>query len=990
MGLFGSWKTGRTRTLTVTGAMSAPAYEHYNQTITPAGGGAGCPPPPAGGGYGIVNTTLTTAAYGATTVKPLGGLLTVAVSMNAPNQTGQTYEQVTASPCYLYKPHNQTGGLHLQVSTPLGGTLLSVDVPLSADTYSLTYSVGVQVEEWTQTSSLTMQQAQRLPSQLGQNFDGPPLCSLTLFEQAITAGTVSWSVTLNGTTYSGTFSAPTSWQADYRCELSSSIRGTNAVNASSLAAASINGWAVTYPLTASFGGVVCDTGPGAKATLNGTSTAVVCDLLATPPVQYSLKGWAWAFEDDYPDSCSLKWYVGENAPLAVAVTGGSAGATYSQQSVVVTMNGTVQVSKNTISPVQAVFDASTLDDPRDVRCSFWAHRFNALTVQHTANVVLDDGSSTATWSGGSGMGFSASGGVLTITPGGGAFVATKTFASLQRTEGHRYLRIRCRTSAAQGFTLGIGPKTWSLGTASGGGFSTVLVDLCCPDSWGASPLYQDSRWPETAATHVPISEGKNWGVNAISALTLTLGGSLPMDVDFIDLQTQDHARLCVLPECLNYVRTTNVAGTDYASGRRAFLGDVDGRVALDEYDRFASFNSTGQLLAITDRLITDAATAINSEPAWTASAIHQTHGVLNESLPACFLAGGGATWAGGSATPVKQLALDVSSAATVDAQLLVDTVQGYPGCGDLFTGSGYDGAATPTVVGFGKFFRARAYGIAVDGSDHLMAGVTATVKQDSGALRGSGLSDAYGYYQTGLPYAIATKGHSVFVDGQSQFSFTAISRKWHRGWVKGKQSADGFPYILQTREGHLHRSSVKAGDLWYRQAHDSTPVPGWASAVQVTSTSDVSSQGRMAVDPVSRRIWIVYARSGGNAYTRYSDDYGQTWSAETLFMASSKYPEIKASPDGVLVRAVFQYVSGSSGPGTLVAQYKGPGDTSWSSPFALKDSGGSPLTVSDTPFSLDKASDYQDRWSLAVVIDGETDISDWYSTESKPLTFTRV
>jgi hypothetical protein len=184
------------------------------------------------------------------------------------------------------------------------------------------------------------------------------------------------------------------------------------------------------------------------------------------------------------------------------------------------------------------------------------------------------------------------------------------------------------------------------------------------------------------------------------------------------------------------------------------------------------------------------------------------------------------------------------------------------------------------------------------------------------------------------------------------------------------------------------------GDVRFRRAKHSIPAGGvWDSDQVVTSFGDVR-QAAFATSLVNQRISMLIIReNAGNfeAWRGDSDDFGTTFGGWS-YVADARYVHTGAGAEGSLYDVWFVYDSGTSGPGTLHGRYRGPGDTAYSSPYLLKDESGSNLKPAekDVWSNPTQAKDGQARWVITMTIDGDTDPSTWFSTDTPPTTFKRV
>ena len=207
----------------------------------------------------------------------------------------------------------------------------------------------------------------------------------------------------------------------------------------------------------------------------------------------------------------------------------------------------------------------------------------------------------------------------------------------------------------------------------------------------------------------------------------------------------------------------------------------------------------------------------------------------------------------------------------------------------------------------------------------------------------------------------------------------AAARPWHGyfavlndGTTPGTSTAS--PHNLHTPTGQYLAVHIHDGDVRFQRADFSTPVFGWAVDTTATDTGDCENP-RLAYCRRDGRIWLLYARTGMNAYYRTSDDEGATWSNETMAITSGTECASCSTPDGAVILASLV--------GTAInAKGKGPGDTSLSAEFTFKDSAGADLALTaDTAFGLS----YEPAGTAGIVlhclIDGEAETSHWICTD---------
>jgi hypothetical protein len=100
-------------------------------------------------------------------------------------------------------------------------------------------------------------------------------------------------------------------------------------------------------------------------------------------------------------------------------------------------------------------------------------------------------------------------------------------------------------------------------------------------------------------------------------------------------------------------------------------------------------------------------------------------------------------------------------------------------------------------------------------------------------------------------------------------------------------------------------------------------------------------------------------------------------------MANAIYSDIQADTTGGLLEVVFIPNSGTTGPGTFWALWRGPGDPTFTtftmSPYQLTDGTNPLMGDSASSFGLTYGRDGTDRFWLTFLVYGESTISDWWT-----------
>lgn len=169
--------------------------------------------------------------------------------------------------------------------------------------------------------------------------------------------------------------------------------------------------------------------------------------------------------------------------------------------------------------------------------------------------------------------------------------------------------------------------------------------------------------------------------------------------------------------------------------------------------------------------------------------------------------------------------------------------------------------------------------------------------------------------------------------------------------------------------GQYAEAWVLSGSIWIRWASRATPPWGHTNVAIVSGTADTP---RIACD--HRGCLYLVWEDGGDVSVSESHDDGVTWSTPTLMFASGTYPEIHTGTDGTLLAAARV-------AGELQVSRRSPGDTAWSTPAVAVDDASAHMALADDSFGISAGAEGPGRWMLVCTIDGEADISTWWSAD---------
>ena len=211
--------------------------------------------------------------------------------------------------------------------------------------------------------------------------------------------------------------------------------------------------------------------------------------------------------------------------------------------------------------------------------------------------------------------------------------------------------------------------------------------------------------------------------------------------------------------------------------------------------------------------------------------------------------------------------------------------------------------------------------------------------------------------------------------------------------------ADNFQRVIADINGLQFYRSISGtpfrhgmpASLWDDEAIPITVVPQGPPAPTVPRDRSPS----LFFDP-RRILYCVFERKGATSsdvyLTRTTDD-GRTWEAAVLAITGGTRPAAASDESGrVVMGALITAGSGGSATYTITAEYRGPGDPSFSAPFTLKDHAGTALSVQNDSFSFAFVKMSTRALLLTVIIAGETAPSEWvcYDLSATGASFARI
>lgn len=238
---------------------------------------------------------------------------------------------------------------------------------------------------------------------------------------------------------------------------------------------------------------------------------------------------------------------------------------------------------------------------------------------------------------------------------------------------------------------------------------------------------------------------------------------------------------------------------------------------------------------------------------------------------------------------------------------------------------------------------------------------------------------------------LGTEGddYSIVASPEGEYATASPYHGYFAMLSPGDEDLGDNPFNLHSIYGQFMRIGLKDGLIhFWRAAH---AAPPFELDVDVSSRTDCANP-KMAMDGMGI-LFSVFEEFTGGIYTSYeavSYDDGATWETEAaMAMANGRRPTINVNQTDTVLRCAFVYNSGSSGPGKIKGTLQHSGDASESAVFTFKDDAAADIVFADDSFHVSPSASIDMRWLLSCRIDGETDVSEWFSTDDGK-TWTRI
>lgn len=782
------YKTGRTRTLTMQGAISGSIYRDFE---IPAG----------------------LVAWGISSFDA-AGLHCSASAVSTVSAFSWSYElQVLAGDGDI-SPVGDTQNA--------SGSWSSVGV--FTEDISGSYSFSLDVEEFVEIETTGT-----FPSYGGASVTDPPkTTSVRFFELPKVGGTISATATAHSlglTAYaSKTITSTDAEMAtiSYTGSLSVTSKSVGIAQTTGLTGL-ITGLPMGILYTATNADCSATTDGGALVISGGTVTDIpcTCSLQQAPDKSARLNLAIRAMQSAYPSTIGVELEsIGGASPAPVNAISGSVVQTVTQQyySCGAYLNGVTYTgpSANEFEPVRCWLrpGSSGDGDPYSLlalgedqtawRILFRGFKWDAMTMTQADTMNVDNAPQTSHWTAGTNTTLANSGGsAITATVGSvvtGSLSSTLPIAdgALKHSDwlgvsfcGYRFLRVELTgddDDTDQPASIQLGSKQWDIHVGTSG---YVDIDLCCPTNRTSGTDTDDCQWTWNGPSPYSVTDGEMWGVSNVSTFTIkNLAPGHVYTLNGLHLVRKDHAGITFLPTFAGWkqafpsVTVGSVESTTYY--RRARQADTDGRQSREDTDFVWIHTDDGEGITTdtyTDVPISAVVSALHTGGApprdgWDATDLMPNPNIaapgtctgvstdmlrncyLNSDLGSIYLYGSGAIFDG--KRWIYGYDIGCTGTVTIPAQLLIDSVDWYPDCGDAWGWRDSSYVGDFQLAG-AAILRGQAYGLIFNEDGDAVEGVKVAVTDAATGLvdAGSGRSGAVGEYKTGSPFGKGLVSYKV-------------------------------------------------------------------------------------------------------------------------------------------------------------------------------------------------------------------------------------
>jgi hypothetical protein len=819
-------------------------------------------------------------------------------------------------------------------------------------------------------------------------FVGHPLYKLRLFERMVVGGQMTTSVTANGTTVTYSSKVTTANEVDYSVNVTQDLTTSNRTASTSITW-TIEGGGSTVPAylpNYSYSDSYCTV----SASTGGTSV----NLLATTQVHlhaqvgyyrsYSVTGALKAYDIAYPGSVAIlidedNQHLGKRSLISDGWT--NSGTQYSHATIYGNRDNAVQLPAVSVEDTRCTLFAALSEGPVDgdaytlsalgedlddiyVRFRCWP-TFSALRASNyllsfdNCESLTPGGNLAGQWYGLGGSVLSIENGQIKIdTAASGTQGLRRTFTNRWANLSQGIMELEMTGPPGQGITVTLysptgATKTWAhdwKGRPIDLSLGYPIIDLCNPDSATAAVDTWDTRWP------LPTVDSDYSGVTSCNQLEITgLQNSQTYHLINLEVTWASKTSVSCMASRANWVVEQSAQISEGVTSEtyivRGILGMSDGRQSFED--------GHARLIAVTSSAGTDyemyevpistlLSTTGNAQlepwppyPGWTMTGSIVSDppdgtGLLSDWLNTNrylgWLRGGGwayipgTGWVAGTDIPAGA----PSQTADLYAQVCVDRIDWYPGCGDAFSFSSTNtGAYGDTIyLSAAAILRGGGHGIVYGGDPRVPVNAqtvtnTDTVANDSA---GTGTTNSIGWWESGTPFGRGER--SIKTAAGSQFAYAT----WHNRKRQRVVLSVATPAVYRCVEYDHPRNWLHASD-----AKKVKSVHAWDFAALMRSTDYPYTWTRLRANPHNGSLLMLGITPASAPPYTYHVCYGKDGGLTTQELFSMTANSALIEHD--LARGLWVLLYESGGAIQRRTCSDASDMSSWAAPTALSISG---------------------------------------------------
>jgi len=458
-------------------------------------------------------------------------------------------------------------------------------------------------------------------------------------------------------------------------------------------------------------------------------------------------------------------------------------------------------------------------------------------------------------------------------------------------------------------------KSWEVSTNSAT-FIDVYLDLCSPHNKTSTLDETDHPYPRMNPSDPnntgQMDDGDYWGVTRITQISLGHTGLVMGDIKLVvQGPDSDYTRGYWMPARAWYKQQfTTYAGNTYNTNR-LYLGDCQGNTMSEEgwaiWQSSPATNTIQTIAGFVDQMNAIDGT-VKRHQGYTcsastplASASYIRDGYCNSTTGHAYWLGG-TTFrrVGGSAEIKNWVNTDQSDdgpESQVFAQTYFRSINGdfVPDMFDVFE---QDDPGNPWLsIGCVSYQRGRSHGlILATNADPLDAQTVQLVLDSDGSVRGSGVSDVLGRYQTAQPMGLGQKNHNTICLAQNSGDPDPLYDNKTYRFVFKNPSPAGHVFSADRSSIYEHfYATVQSGDVSLWRATGPLGTDYVETPTTITGVTDLAI--RCLRRDVDLGI-IIFTQESGGLKRYYTSNDGGNVSVATVINSTGSHPALVVDNQG--------------------------------------------------------------------------------------------